>query len=669
MTTDKKDKSVPRRKPVPSGFWTVKENRVRAVEALVRKLGKPPNNILRKDFIEGGLGGLVATEGPHRGLLKEAGFAVPSDGKKTRKQKGYWTNKKNRVKAVRGLVEELSLPPSYIGQKEFAEKGISSLLIYYNNSPSAALEDAGYVLEYHGMNKKRYVPRGYWKRKEHRVAATRWLVEHTGNDPTKVTGRDFERGKLQSLLHYCNFSPREALKEAGYRVPPRPRAPAHYWDDHERRVKAIRMMVKLCKKPPEKITNKTFSAFHLSGILSTYYGSSIYRALWDAGCKVEPKVWQRPHGFWDVKENRIAATQDLVNSSKKALKDIIWNDFVEAGIVSVVIKCGSVTKALREAGYDLKIWELRRVPSKHWQSKENRVVATRRFVETLRKEPSEITGCDFKTNHLLGLLEAYGDELCASYEMGEMFTYDPGYLLSYPTRAVRALVEAGFQFEQNPFGEGYRRRRGGFYGYWKIKENRIKTLRALLKDVGNPRKLRARHFEECGVKGLLLYYNHSINDALREIGHHIQPWEQAKVPRGYWKVRDNRVKATRWLIEKLDGDAHKVKKSDFLKEGLLGLIRASGGVTRALKEAGYELKPWKSAFVPPGTWDSKENRVAAVKWLLAKTKKGSSKITRQDFFDADLGGLLHKGGGLYRVLTEAGYEIKSRQGAEEKNAR
>ncbi|MEW5936215.1 MAG: hypothetical protein AB1665_00120 [Candidatus Thermoplasmatota archaeon] len=573
---------------------------------------------------------------------------------KERRPHGYWKNKEHRIRAVREMVEKTGLPPSRITAKEFIAAGLQAVIHHCGNSPIRALEEAGYTIAYYGPGKKKQVPQRHWDKRENRIAAVRWLVEHLGKAPSQVTVDDFRECELTGLFDR-RMTVRAALREAGYDVPTWHKAPPHYWDDREHRVRAIRRMVQLTGGRPEAITNKTFRAFHLTGVLSQYY-RSIRNALKDAGYRVE-EFSKRPQGFWHHRKNRIEAVREMVTRSGKPIEEITVNDFREAGIMCVINVCGSILAALGEAGYAMKPWERRPMPTSSWQSKEHRVAATRWLVEKIGKKPLEINQRDFMSHGLGRLLKAYSRERCASYERGDLFTDEPGYLLKYPTRVTRALVEAGFDIKIEDLAGARRWKGGGISRYWKERERRIAVIRKVVDELGDPRKVSRRHFIERGVTGLLKYYA-SLEEALKDAGYPLHPWERSRVPNRYWLARENRIKAVRWLVEKIGGNPRKIMRRDFREAGIEGLLSPAGGVLGAVKEAGYDLKPWEYEHMRPprDTWASRENRAAAVKWLLASLMKEPSEVSRRDFRLLGLSRLANEYG-IPRLLEEAGCEV------------
>ena len=134
-----------------------------------------------------------------------------------------------------------------------------------------------------------------------------------------------------------------------------------------------------------------------------------------------------------------------------------------------------------------------------------------------------------------------------------------------------------------------------------------------------------------------------------------KPWQLAKVSTSYWSNRDNRMQAIHWLIsEKLNWSKEDIKEklcSDvFYENGLGSLLNCyfNGNVYLAIEFAFKdEFYPWEFKFnvTPNNYWDSKENRVRAVRWLIYEKLKWSKDDIRENlngqvFIDNGLQGLL-----------------------------
>ena len=143
-----------------------------------------------------------------------------------------------------------------------------------------------------------------------------------------------------------------------------------------------------------------------------------------------------------------------------------------------------------------------------------------------------------------------------------------------------------------------------------------------------------------------------------------------------WKEKEVRVQVIRRLVE--GKEVRGIRQGDFYKNGLTGFISNlyKGSPYRALVEAGYaysedeigehaktgefeteKIYPWEMDSTPTKVYNKKEIRVAAVKWLVWKVKKGIRETSYDDFYNNGLGGLI---GGRYKdspylALAEAGY--------------
>ncbi len=120
------------------------------------------------------------------------------------------------------------------------------------------------------------VPKGFWKKKENRVAAIKRLVEKLGKPPNEITRRDFKENKLAGVLNYYSGSPFEALKAAGYDIKEyeMDKVPMGYWEKEGNRVAAIKRLVESLGKPLNEITVGDFYENKLGGLITSYYSDS-----------------------------------------------------------------------------------------------------------------------------------------------------------------------------------------------------------------------------------------------------------------------------------------------------------------------------------------------------------------------------------------------------------
>jgi hypothetical protein len=271
-----------RRFGVPAGFFTDKENRVEAVRWLVGKLGKEPQEISYMDFKENGIVGVFN----HCGnsiwkALREAGYGMEPWEMRTL-PKGFFMKKENRARATRWLVEKLGADIRNIIYSDFEENGIARVLDFHGKHPHGALLEAGYEVEPWEMAR---VPKNFYKSRENRAKATRWLVEKIGKPASEIKSADFEANGLGRVLQCCGKSPFLALKEAGLVKEPfeMGRVPRTYYRERKNRIASVKRLVELVGKEAREITFPDFAAHGMAGLVQGYYHSSPFEALFDAG--------------------------------------------------------------------------------------------------------------------------------------------------------------------------------------------------------------------------------------------------------------------------------------------------------------------------------------------------------------------------------------------------
>ncbi|MBQ3420478.1 MAG: hypothetical protein IJH34_02165, partial [Romboutsia sp.] len=93
--------------------------------------------------------------------------------------------------------------------------------------------------------------------------------------------------------------------------------------------------------------------------------------------------------------------------------------------------------------------------------------------------------------------------------------------------------------------------------YWRNKENGKKATKWLieeklkLSDEEIEEKVSKILFTEHGLNGMLQYcFNGSPYEAINSVyPNKYKEWDFKMVPQGYWKDKENGIKATKWLIE------------------------------------------------------------------------------------------------------------------------
>ncbi len=129
------------------------------------------------------------------------------------------------------------------------------------------------------------------------------------------------------------------------------------------------------------------------------------------------------------------------------------------------------------------------------------------------------------------------------------------------------------------------------------------------------------------LQNIYRLFNYSCNRVLgNAYPNLIPPWLESRTSTDYWKNKNNRTNAVRWLIEKqLKLNADKINESAvprtiFAENGLSYLFnKYYNSVSSALAEAYPENEPWELGNVPNKYW-TKENSSKAVRWLVSKKK-------------------------------------------------
>ena len=430
--------------------------------------------------------------------------------------------------------------------------------------------------------------------------------------------------------------------------------PGGHWTIEINRVTAIRWLVKKTRKRPEEIIKEDFSINGLGGLLHNRYRNSPYLALTEASVLPEDfQPWQRetcvPRGYWDLKDNRIAAVKWLLERiSKTDMPEAVTaKDFIENNLQGLLNKYDhSPFLALKEAGVlpeDFQPWYMKDgAPNRYWKSKKNQTEAVKWLLQKTNKEPEELLRDDFKENGLGGLLAVSNKSV---YELLK----ESGVL---PEGIKPWQMKSGIQ-----------------NGYWNSKENRTCAVKWLLQKTGkNYADLTGDDFYAHGLYGLMAKFNGSPYGALREaeiFPKDFKPWQMTNgVPKGYWDSKTNVKAAVEWLMQQMNKTYREMIREDFISNGLGGLLtKHNGSPYDVLKVAGVlpdDFQPWQMrSGAPQGYWDSKVNRAYAVKWLLKKTGKRPEEIKVQDFKKNGLLGLLLKNkGSPYLALRDAGITVK-----------
>ena len=311
----------------------------------------------------------------------------------------------------------------------------------------------------------------------------------------------------------------------------------------------------------------------------------------------------------------------------------------------VTNKEAKLLKQLR--GYDkdecIEIWDglkanaIRQVPPFFWQKLNHRKYIVEAFIEQYQEtHPGRYpTERDFIKNKLSGLLQIY---------------YDNSPLL--------ALIETGFtdkkskyydlRLEETPWlvlGAVPR-------NYWGEKSNAKKAVDWLSQKTGrNVTELESDNFEENSLYGLLKHYNYSPINIIKAAGYEVEEMQRNMTSQRYWENPENRIKAVKDLVKKLDKSPIEVTWKDFLNNGISGLLEYYDSHKEALAEAGFACERKRK---PTNYWANVSNRINATKDLAATLEKPVEEIKKSDFICAGLAAILPYCSGHREALQEAG---------------
>lgn len=119
---------------------------------------------------------------------------------------------------------------------------------------------------------------------------------------------------------------------------------------------------------------------------------------------------------------------------------------------------------------------------------------------------------------------------------------------------------------------------------WQNPSVRSRVIRAMAEVLGLRHfELNGFYFELFGLRPLLRFYGSSPGKAVVE-AFGLKPWEASKVNVGFFKPRNTRVEAMKWLIQKTGKTLDELIIDDLLNGGLSGLLRGYGNNLTVLKK-------------------------------------------------------------------------------------
>ena len=232
-----------------------------------------------------------------------------------------------------------------------------------------------------------------------------------------------------------------------------------------------------------------------------------------------------------------------------------------------------------------KIWELGRLPTKeeilehrlarlhHDQMNRKRILETKDALQKQLDSRIEIIMAEagyYKINHALA----------------KKASQDPRIQVKEIQRAIAQKIQDGKAEElisQGIISAPFRK--------WTNPSVRRKVVRAIIEILGLKHfELNGFYFQLFGLRSLLLAYGSSPGKAVVD-AFGLRPWEAKKVHFGFFKERNTKIDAMKWLLEKTGKTLDDLIISDLLNHGLSGLLRGyNNNLITLKKDLGPGLK-------------------------------------------------------------------------------
>ena len=478
-----------------------------------------------------------------------------------------------------------------------------------------------------------------------RKEAVKFLVENVlKKDPRDISALDFQYNRLSAVRkHYEKIH--SAINDA---FPELNLKPWHMrsvrgWEEKENRIGAIKEVVEIKNKDPTEITTDDIISLGYQTMFHYYKRWPLYSAIIEAYPEREIKPWHMkipPDGTWDDTENRINATRELAAKLGKDPVNITTDDFKnQFGSTVLVQKAGGIYNVIREAfpEKDIKFWEMTAAPIDAFEIKDNRISAMHWLVDKLKKSPTEISTDDIEQNGLRSIVSNHRRNI---YDL---------VVEAFPEKQIKP-----WQMKHVPMGT------------WENRENRVGAIQEVAIKLGKrPLELTDRDLTDAGYDRIINYYDglySALADASTEIS--IKPWHRDKHPNGVWGKKEYRVEAVKELVQKLGKEPTELSWEDLEENGLIGLANFYHNTYNAVNEAFPEkqIKPWQMKYTPRWTWDSKENRVEAIKSSVLVIGKDVHSLNREDFSDTPASTVVYTHYlSLWHCLHDAGLVAESRE--------
>jgi len=647
----------------PRWKYGTAEQRRDAILSVLKASGKEPRELTIFDFHRAGRRGLVEKYYDHdvSAALRAAGFDIKRSDMVRCAALRKWDKVENRARAVRECVERSGKMPGDLRWSDLIKGGLAQLIQY--RGIYDLLVEAGYDLRPWEAGR---VDDGFWRSRNNRSKALRWLIELTKKDPEDLRTKDFKGHGLFGLWQHIVRGLRAGtggravepgaalarlLEDAGLGDAARThlrkvarRASRLKRDRRAQELQTERTMAKRAElaarkdlTPPKASavvdevlarTGKALEGLRTKDFCTARYAWALKAAgnlaglLRLAGHDIRP--WQLSHvsrNFWKDPKNRAGAIKWLIERSGKAPERLLYQDFKENGLLTLTRY--DLPGMVRAAGLEMQRWQVHHKRGR-WKAKDDRVAAVRWLLEVTGKEGQDICLEDFEKHGLQTLWDFYHPSSCKDVARGELLGHGQGWLLQYRNPSLRAAAEAGALDRRH---DALARDKHPIRKY-RTSDERIALVRKAVELSGKrPEEVSLRDLKRAGLTFLMLrYYRNDLVKVLQDAGYGVTKGSMRRSHMaGKWTRPEERVRAVRAFVE-TSGKRPEDLTARALCDAGLGALLQHKRFFYLLKEAGYEVVPWLMASVPKGFWKEPRNRALAVHWLMKRTKASPMEI-------------------------------------------
>lgn len=201
-------------------------------------------------------------------------------------------------------------------------------------------------------------------------------------------------------------------------------------------------------------------------------------------------------------------------------------------------------------------------------------------------------------------------------------------------------------------------------GHWNSMVNIRREVEALARRLRKPCvALTTGDLNANGLGGVLHKFGDVPMRLYRAIGFSARELRGRRNSKGYWRFRENRIRAVREVLRKAGRRYEDSGAGDFRRHGFGGLVDYAlttrrWSLFRLFKEAGFKGQPWQLKRVG-NVWASRRERLRAIRWLVAKSKKNHHDVTQKDFRRQGLAGMMVTcyADSPFQALRDAGFKI------------